>query len=91
MAGGGSSAVSTESRYYTFGRTSAVSVGSKLLQSRVISCSNPDITVTQAANDEEVKNIMSSKVREQSQISEEWYGAKPNNLHFVFEGWICSS
>ncbi|NXU09160.1 DOCK8 protein, partial [Pardalotus punctatus] len=57
----GASAISTESRYYTFGRTSAVSVGSKLLQSRVISCSNPDITVTQAAADEEVKNIMLSK------------------------------
>uniref|UniRef100_A0A803VMK0 Dedicator of cytokinesis 8 n=1 Tax=Ficedula albicollis TaxID=59894 RepID=A0A803VMK0_FICAL len=72
-----------ESRYYTFGRTSAVSVGSKLLQSRVISCSNPDITVTQAAADEEVKSIMSSKVRELSQVSEEWYGSKPNNLDFV--------
>ncbi|OWK62736.1 Dedicator of cytokinesis protein 8 [Lonchura striata] len=59
--GGGSSAVSTESRYYTFGRTSAVSVGNKLLQSRVISCSNPDITVAQAAADEEVKSVMSSK------------------------------
>ncbi|XP_054034501.1 dedicator of cytokinesis protein 8 [Dryobates pubescens] len=55
----GGSAVLAESRYYTFGRTSAVSVGSKLLQSRVISCSNPDIAVT--ATDEEVKNIMSSK------------------------------
>lgn len=90
MAGGGSSAISTESRYYTFGRTSAVSVGSKLLQSRVISCSNPDITVTQAATDEEVKNITASKVREQSQVCEEWYGPKPNNLDFVFEGWIFS-
>ncbi|NXG40960.1 DOCK8 protein, partial [Psilopogon haemacephalus] len=60
-AGSGSNAILTESRYYTFGRTSAVSVGSKLLQSRVISCSNPDIAVTQTATDEEVKNIMSSK------------------------------
>ncbi|NWS41865.1 DOCK8 protein, partial [Probosciger aterrimus] len=59
--GAGSSGISAESRYYTFGRTSAMSVGSKLLQSRVISCSNPDIAVTQAATDEEVKNIMSSK------------------------------
>jgi len=65
-AGAGSSAILTESRYYTFGRTSAVSVGSKLLQSRVISCSNPDITVSQTATDEEVKNIMSSKVRRRS-------------------------
>ncbi|NWI11369.1 DOCK8 protein, partial [Crypturellus soui] len=59
--GAGSGGVLTESRYYTFGRTSAVSVGNKLLQSRVISCSNPDITVTQTAPDEEVKSIMSSK------------------------------
>uniref|UniRef100_A0A8C8BKR3 Dedicator of cytokinesis 8 n=1 Tax=Otus sunia TaxID=257818 RepID=A0A8C8BKR3_9STRI len=65
------------SRYYTFGRTSAVSVGSKLLQSRVISCSNPDIAVTQTATDEEVKNIMSSKVRERSQISGDSYGNSP--------------
>uniref|UniRef100_A0A663FJP4 Dedicator of cytokinesis 8 n=1 Tax=Aquila chrysaetos chrysaetos TaxID=223781 RepID=A0A663FJP4_AQUCH len=49
------------SRYYTFGRTSAVSVGSKLLQSRVISCSNPDIAVTPTATDEEVKNIIGKK------------------------------
>ncbi|RMC16389.1 hypothetical protein DUI87_06716 [Hirundo rustica rustica] len=63
---GGGSSVSTESRYYTFGRTSAVSVGSKLLQSRVISCSNPDITVTQAVTDEEVKSIMSSKPMDHS-------------------------
>uniref|UniRef100_A0A663FIS2 Dedicator of cytokinesis 8 n=1 Tax=Aquila chrysaetos chrysaetos TaxID=223781 RepID=A0A663FIS2_AQUCH len=73
------------SRYYTFGRTSAVSVGSKLLQSRVISCSNPDIAVTPTATDEEVKNIMSSKVREQSQIPGELYGPKPNNLGLFFK------
>lgn len=54
-----------ESRYNTFGRTTAVSVGSRLLQSRVMSCSNPDIAGTQTATDEEVKNIMSSKVREE--------------------------
>uniref|UniRef100_A0A8B9I9Y7 Dedicator of cytokinesis 8 n=1 Tax=Anser brachyrhynchus TaxID=132585 RepID=A0A8B9I9Y7_9AVES len=72
-AGAGGSAILSESRYYTFGRTSAVAVGSKLLQSRVISCSNPDITVTQAATDEEVKSIMSSKVREGSQISGEHF------------------
>uniref|UniRef100_A0A663FKU7 Dedicator of cytokinesis 8 n=2 Tax=Accipitrinae TaxID=8955 RepID=A0A663FKU7_AQUCH len=74
-----------KSRYYTFGRTSAVSVGSKLLQSRVISCSNPDIAVTPTATDEEVKNIMSSKVREQSQIPGELYGPKPNNLGLFFK------
>lgn len=81
-AGAGSSAVLTESRYYTFGRTSAVSVGSKLLQSRVISCSNPDIAVTQTATDEEVKNILSSKVGEWSKISADLYGPKSNNLGF---------
>ncbi|KAM4640462.1 dedicator of cytokinesis protein 8 isoform 4-T4 [Amazona ochrocephala] len=64
--GAGSSGISTESRYYTFGRTSAMSVGSKLLHSRVISCSNPDIAVTQSATDEEVKNIMSSKPMDHS-------------------------
>ncbi|XP_010011214.1 PREDICTED: dedicator of cytokinesis protein 8 [Nestor notabilis] len=64
--GAGSSGILTESRYYTFGRTSAMSVGSKLLQSRVISCSNPDIAVTQTATDEEVKNIMSSKPMDHS-------------------------
>uniref|UniRef100_A0A8C7EDF4 Dedicator of cytokinesis 8 n=1 Tax=Nothoprocta perdicaria TaxID=30464 RepID=A0A8C7EDF4_NOTPE len=69
----GSSAALTESRYYTFGRTSAVSVGNKLLQSRVISCSNPDITVTQAAPDEEVKNIMSSKPADHSSSRMSFY------------------
>uniref|UniRef100_A0A670KBS1 Dedicator of cytokinesis 8 n=1 Tax=Podarcis muralis TaxID=64176 RepID=A0A670KBS1_PODMU len=39
------------------------SVGSRLLQSRATSCSNPDIAGTQASTDEEVRNIMSSKVR----------------------------
>ncbi|XP_018114075.1 dedicator of cytokinesis protein 8 isoform X1 [Xenopus laevis] len=49
-------------RYYTVGRTSAASVGSKLIQSRSLSSSNPDITGNQSNPDEEVKNIMSSKV-----------------------------
>ncbi|XP_041282880.1 dedicator of cytokinesis protein 8 [Onychostruthus taczanowskii] len=78
--GGGSSAISTESRYYTFGRTSAVSVGSKLLQSRVISCSNPDITVTQAATDEEVKNIMSSKPVDHSSSRMSYYIEGTNDM-----------
>ncbi|XP_063036087.1 dedicator of cytokinesis protein 8 isoform X1 [Melospiza melodia melodia] len=78
--GGGSSALSTESRYYTFGRTSAVSVGSKLLQSRVISCSNPDITVTPAANDEEVKNIMSSKPVDHSSSRMSYYVEGTNDM-----------
>ncbi|KAM4809260.1 dedicator of cytokinesis protein 8 [Rhinophrynus dorsalis] len=49
-------------RYYTVGRTSAASVGSKLIQSRALSSSNPDVSGIQNAADEEVKNIMSSKV-----------------------------
>ncbi|POI34176.1 hypothetical protein CIB84_002072, partial [Bambusicola thoracicus] len=78
--GAGSSAALTESRYYTFGRTSAVSVGSKLLQSRVISCSNPDITVTQAAADEEVKNIMSSKPVDHSSSRMSFYIEGTNDM-----------
>ncbi|XP_071435974.1 dedicator of cytokinesis protein 8 isoform X2 [Pithys albifrons albifrons] len=78
--GAGSSAVSTESRYYTFGRTSAVSVGSKLLQSRVISCSNPDITVTQTATNEEVKNTMSSKPVDHSSSRMSYYVEGANDM-----------
>uniref|UniRef100_UPI00398F3272 dedicator of cytokinesis protein 8 isoform X2 n=1 Tax=Pristiophorus japonicus TaxID=55135 RepID=UPI00398F3272 len=50
-----------ESRYYTVGRSSAAHVGSRLMQSRIMSSSNPDIAGTQTLADEEVKNIMSSK------------------------------
>ncbi|NXB71894.1 DOCK8 protein, partial [Donacobius atricapilla] len=78
--GGGSSAVSTESRYYTFGRTSAASVGSKLLQSRGKSCSNPDITATQAAADEEVKSIMSSKPVDHSSSRMSYYIEGTNDM-----------
>ncbi|NXD26640.1 DOCK8 protein, partial [Spelaeornis formosus] len=78
--GGSSSAISTESRYYTFGRTSAVSVGSKLLQSRVISCSNPDITVTQAATHEEVKSILSSKPTDHSSSRMSYYVEGTNDM-----------
>lgn len=63
LAGGANSGNLPESRYYTYGRTSAVSVGSRLLQSRATSCSNPDIAGIQSATDEEVKSIMSSRVR----------------------------
>ncbi|XP_075683845.1 dedicator of cytokinesis protein 8 isoform X2 [Rhinoderma darwinii] len=45
-------------RYNTVGRTSAATVGSKLVQSRTMSSSNPDIAGMQSA-DEEVKSIMS--------------------------------
>ncbi|XP_068092049.1 dedicator of cytokinesis protein 8 isoform X2 [Hyperolius riggenbachi] len=57
IAGGNVSDV----RYNTVGRTTAATVGSKLMQSRTISSSNPDLAGMQSA-DEEVKNIMSSKV-----------------------------
>uniref|UniRef100_A0A8D2L2D0 Dedicator of cytokinesis 8 n=1 Tax=Varanus komodoensis TaxID=61221 RepID=A0A8D2L2D0_VARKO len=39
-----------------------VSVGSRLLQSKVTSCSNPDIAGMQAATDEEVRSIMATTV-----------------------------
>ncbi|XP_044302042.1 dedicator of cytokinesis protein 8 isoform X1 [Varanus komodoensis] len=55
-----------ESRYYTYGRTTAVSVGSRLLQSKVTSCSNPDIAGMQAATDEEVRSIMATTVADRS-------------------------
>ncbi|XP_063106362.1 dedicator of cytokinesis protein 8 isoform X2 [Cavia porcellus] len=48
-------------RYHTYGRTSAAAVSSKLLQARVMSSSNPDLSGSHSAADEEVKNIMSSK------------------------------
>ncbi|XP_060697150.1 dedicator of cytokinesis protein 8 isoform X2 [Hemiscyllium ocellatum] len=57
-----------ESRYYTVGRSSAVHVGSRLLQSRVMSSSNPDIAGTQGLADEEVKNAMSSKGMDRSGV-----------------------
>nr|XP_006137919.1 dedicator of cytokinesis protein 8 isoform X1 [Pelodiscus sinensis] len=76
--GAAGSANLPESRYYTCGRTSAVSVGSKLLQSRVMSCSNPDIAGVQTATDEEVKNIMSSKVADRGSSRMSFY-IEPNN------------
>ncbi|XP_069619933.1 dedicator of cytokinesis protein 8 isoform X2 [Ranitomeya imitator] len=51
----------TDIRYNTVGRTSATTVGPKLTQSRTMSSSNPDIAGMQSSDDE-VKNIMSSKV-----------------------------
>uniref|UniRef100_A0A4W3I227 Dedicator of cytokinesis 8 n=1 Tax=Callorhinchus milii TaxID=7868 RepID=A0A4W3I227_CALMI len=55
-------------RYYTVGRSTAALVGSKLLQSRLMSNSNPDIAGAQASPDEEVKNIMSSKGMDRSGV-----------------------
>ncbi|KAJ7335515.1 hypothetical protein JRQ81_013456, partial [Phrynocephalus forsythii] len=55
-----------ESRYYTYGRATTFSVGSRLLQSRATSSSNPDIAGTQATTDEEVRSIMSSRVADRN-------------------------
>ncbi|NXO05322.1 DOCK8 protein, partial [Rhinopomastus cyanomelas] len=83
-SGAGNSTILSESRYYTFGRTSAVSVGSKLLQSRVISCSNPDITVTQTATGEEVKNsISSSKLMDHSSSRMSFYAEGTNDTSSI--------
>uniref|UniRef100_W5MSP2 Dedicator of cytokinesis 8 n=1 Tax=Lepisosteus oculatus TaxID=7918 RepID=W5MSP2_LEPOC len=59
--GSGTSLLHPESRYNTMGRASASSVGTRLLQSRVLSSSNPDIPAPQTADDEEVKSILNSK------------------------------
>ncbi|KAJ8285221.1 hypothetical protein GJAV_G00023710 [Gymnothorax javanicus] len=53
-----------EVRYNTLGRTSAMTVGSRLLMSRIRSSSNPDIPAPQSA-DEEVNAILSSKCSNQ--------------------------
>ncbi|XP_006881388.1 PREDICTED: dedicator of cytokinesis protein 8 isoform X1 [Elephantulus edwardii] len=57
----GSSPALPDPRYHTYGRTAATSVSSKLLQSRVMSNSNPDLAGAHSTADEEVKSIMSSK------------------------------
>lgn len=78
MDAGGSAAL-PDPRYHTYGRTSAAAVSSKLLQARVMSSSNPDLAGTHsAADDEEVKNIMSSKVGEMSHPGE-WRGLSISN------------
>ncbi|XP_034266183.1 dedicator of cytokinesis protein 8 isoform X2 [Pantherophis guttatus] len=69
-----------ESRYYTYGRTAAVSVGSRLLQSRTTSCSNPDIAGIQNVPDEEVKSIMSSKVAERNYSRVSFYSESNSDM-----------
>nr|XP_020768292.1 dedicator of cytokinesis protein 8 [Odocoileus virginianus texanus] len=66
MPKSGGPAVLPDPRYHTYGRTSAAAVSSKLLQARVMSSSNPDLAGTHCAADEEVKNIMSSKIADRS-------------------------
>ncbi|XP_076021315.1 dedicator of cytokinesis protein 8 isoform X2 [Genypterus blacodes] len=51
----------SESRYSTLGRASANNVGNMLLQSRIRSSSNPDITPYTSAEDAEVNIILSAK------------------------------
>ncbi|ERE77343.1 dedicator of cytokinesis protein 8 [Cricetulus griseus] len=63
---GGPAAI-PDPRYHTYGRTSAAAVSSKLIQARVMSSSNPDLAGAHCAADEEVKNIMSSKVKSMAQ------------------------
>ncbi|XP_030272401.1 dedicator of cytokinesis protein 8 isoform X4 [Sparus aurata] len=59
---GSGSIPSAEIRYSTMGRSTAATVGSMLLQSRIRSSSNPDIPGPQmSAEDAEVKNILSAK------------------------------
>ncbi|XP_069084743.1 dedicator of cytokinesis protein 8 isoform X1 [Pleurodeles waltl] len=55
-----------ESRYYTVGRSSASNVGTRLLQSRLLSSSNPDLAGTQSTTDEEVRNITASMVTDRN-------------------------
>ncbi|XP_035235838.1 dedicator of cytokinesis protein 8 isoform X2 [Anguilla anguilla] len=58
--GVGGSQQPPEVRYNTLGRTSAMTVGSRLLMSRIRSTSNPDIPAPPSA-DEEVDSILSGK------------------------------
>ncbi|ERE77344.1 dedicator of cytokinesis protein 8 [Cricetulus griseus] len=62
---GGPAAI-PDPRYHTYGRTSAAAVSSKLIQARVMSSSNPDLAGAHCAADEEVKNIMSSKIADRN-------------------------
>ncbi|XP_077331125.1 dedicator of cytokinesis protein 8 isoform X1 [Lithobates pipiens] len=71
-----------EMRYNTVGRTTANVVGSKLIQSRTMSSSNPDIAGMQSA-DEEVKNIMSSKVSSRTCNRMSYFLESSNDLQSV--------
>uniref|UniRef100_A0A8I3WS95 Dedicator of cytokinesis 8 n=1 Tax=Callithrix jacchus TaxID=9483 RepID=A0A8I3WS95_CALJA len=67
-------------RYHTYGRTSAAAVSSKLLQARVLSSSNPDLAGTHSEADEEVKNIMSSKVADRNCSRMSYYCSGNNDV-----------
>ncbi|XP_072260292.1 dedicator of cytokinesis protein 8 isoform X2 [Pyxicephalus adspersus] len=72
----------SDMRYNTVGRTTATAVGSKLVQSRTMSSSNPDIAGIQSA-DEEVKNIMSSKVSGRTCNRMSYFVESSNDLQSV--------
>ncbi|XP_036289790.1 dedicator of cytokinesis protein 8 isoform X7 [Pipistrellus kuhlii] len=77
---GGSTAL-PDPRYHTYGRTSAAAVSSKLLQARVMSSSNPDLAGTHsAADDEEVKSIMSSKIADRNCNRMSYYSSGNNDV-----------
>lgn len=76
---GGPTAI-PDPRYHTYGRTSAAAVSSKLLQARVMSSSNPDLVGTHSAADEEVKNIMSSKVTDRNCNRMSYYCSGNNDV-----------
>ncbi|KAF5912751.1 hypothetical protein HPG69_007741, partial [Diceros bicornis minor] len=67
-------------RYHTYGRTSAAAVSSKLLQARVMSSSNPDLAGTHSAADEEVNNIMSSKIPDRNCNRMSYYCSGNNDV-----------
>ncbi|XP_036917609.1 dedicator of cytokinesis protein 8 isoform X1 [Sturnira hondurensis] len=67
-------------RYHTYGRTSAAAVSSKLMQARVMSSSNPDLAGVHSPADEEVKNIMSSKIADRNCNRMSYYGSGNNDV-----------
>uniref|UniRef100_A0A8C7Z2K8 Dedicator of cytokinesis 8 n=1 Tax=Oryzias sinensis TaxID=183150 RepID=A0A8C7Z2K8_9TELE len=75
---------SAGSRYSTMGRATAANVGSMLLQSRIRSSSNPDIPGPHnSAEDAEVNNILSSKVRMTSVLFWKAFFKRKNSLYPV--------
>ncbi|KAM5192638.1 dedicator of cytokinesis protein 8 [Mantella aurantiaca] len=80
----------SDMRYNTVGRTTANAVGSKLIQSRAMSSSNPDIAGMQSA-DEEVKNIMSSKVSSRTCNRMSFFVESSNDLQSIVSSTRPSS
>ncbi|KAH0521288.1 Dedicator of cytokinesis protein 8, partial [Microtus ochrogaster] len=80
MPKSGGPAATPDPRYHTYGRTSAAAVSSKLMQARVMSSSNPDLAGAHCAADEEVKNIMSSKIADRSCSRMSYYCSGNNDV-----------